>query len=185
MSVEQAIIELVVSGTGQFDAANQKIQADLTSTERAGKSAESAAQTAERGIKSAEQAARQLTLQIAVTISKLNAAVGLAQRVASTLGEDRDSAAGQVLDAFQGGLGGAAQGASLGKLGGPVGAGVGASVGALFGIVQSLQETEKRLKTHSDKVSSSRGNEITEALLREAGLSKFDHAISPHGRQVQ
>lgn len=186
-AVEQAIIELVVEGANAFDSTNEKIQADLTSTERAGRSAEEANKAAAASAKAAEQAAKKLTAQITIALARASAGVGVAQRIASVLGADRDSTAGQALDALQSGVSGAAQGASFGKVLGPEGVAVGAVLGGLLGVAQSLQETEKRLSEQALKGSAPQGggNEITDALLRDAGLAKLDHAVDRAGRQVQ
>jgi len=186
VSVEQAIIELVVQGAGTFEQTNEKIKADLTSTERAGRQAEEATGAAARGARSAEQAAQRLTNQVGFVLSKLNTAVNLAQKTASALGADRDSVVGQGLDAIQGGIALGAQGFKLGALTGQpeiaVLAGVAASI---VGVVSSLQETEKRLSSQTQRLEQDRPNEITEAFLREAGLAKFDQAIAGGRRLVQ
>lgn len=185
-AVEQAIIELVVNGAGAFATTNDKVQADLTSTERAGKRAEDGAAAAERSARNAEQAAKQLSAQVTQIIAKGAAFVGFAQRAAGILGVDRDSSAGQALDAAQGALSQGAQGAAIGSfLGGPVGTAVGGSLGALVGLVQSLQESEKRISAAAKKIDDQKTDDITDALLREAGLGKLDNAITRGGRQVQ
>lgn len=186
MSVEQAIIELVVAGAGTFEQTNDKVQVDLTSTERAGRQAEEASTAAARSARAAEQAAQKLTREVGQVLSRLNTAVSVAQRVAGVLGQDRDSGVGQGLDALQGGLSTGFQAFKLGAASGnPQVAAAAGIVGAIVGVVSSLQETEKRLEATSHRIEQDRPNEITDALLRQAGLARVDQAISGGRRLVQ
>lgn len=193
MSVELAVIELIVAGTAQVDATNEKIQTDLTSLERAGKSAESGAASAERAARQAEAAARQIQHEITKTIHTLHSVLALAERAAVALGVDPNSkTTGQVIDVAKDALGGAAQGAKLGGVvgsvvpgvGNAVGAGVGAALGGALGIVEGLVKIDKKL----EKLTESQGhgkNEIEDALVREQALARLDHAAGGGGRQVQ
>lgn len=184
MSTEAAIIELVVAGSGAFDETNNKIQADLTAMERSSKKAEAGAADAERAAAQAEAAAHKLTHKITGVIHRMHAALGLAERLASVAGGE-DSGLGKALGIAGHAITGAGQGARLGSYFGPEGAAIGAGLGGLLGIAQSLKETDKRLQESTEKLANQSGNEITDALLREAGLGKLDNAIARGGRQVQ
>lgn len=90
-ALEKAIIELVVSGTGTVSQQTNKIEADLTSAERAGKRAEGAATSAEQAAKRAEQAAENLTRQAELALHRLASAAHLLHHFAERMGAGEDA----------------------------------------------------------------------------------------------
>lgn len=186
MSTEQAVIELVVAGAPQVEQTNEKIQADLTSLERAGKSAESGASAADKAAKQAAESARTLQAEVVKSLHQLHAAVALAERIATAAGVEPTSRTGQALEIGKDVIGAAATGAKLGSLIAPgVGTAVGASVGAIIGLAEGVHNNNKKLEELLKKQQGNGGNEVSDALLREAGLATLDNRISGGGRRAQ
>lgn len=185
MSTEAAIIQLIVEGQAAFDASNTKIQGDLTAMERASKDAEGSAASMARTAREAEQDARRLNAMVTKSIGKLSSIVGLADRAATAVGVDPNSALGEGIDVAKSVLGGAAQGASIGAAIPIPGATlVAAGVGGLVGLAEGIAKLDKKI----DKLSASGhggSSDIDNALLREAGLARIDNAVLRGGRQVQ
>jgi hypothetical protein len=187
MSLEQAIIQLVIEGGSTFDATNQKIQADLTSMERAGKSAESAASAADKAAKDAEKSARAMQAQIGRTLSRLSSAINLAERGARAAGFETE--AGCAFDVAKDVIGGAAQGAQLGAIAGPKGAAVGLVVGGAIGLAEGLakiSQQNERMEKKVDQIQHGPGrNELESAVARESIRARLDQAASGGVRQIQ
>lgn len=192
MSLEQAIISLVVEGVELFEAKNDKVQVDLTATERAAKNAEDATATMKREAQEAEKAARALQGQITKTLSRLAAAAGLADRLATALGFDESSKIGQGIDVAKDVIGGAAQGAALGGsigsvvpvLGTAAGAIAGTVIGGGIGLAEGIAKLDKKLDRLAGQGQHGR-NEIENALVAESVRARIDHAAGGGGRQVQ
>lgn len=188
MSEEAAIIELVVQGLGQFDATNDKIQADLTSMERSGRSAEAGASSAASAARDAAQAARTLQSEISRSVRLLGSAAALAERVATAAGVDPNSGAGQALEVGRDVIGGAASGARIGSFIAPgVGTLIGAGGGALVGLAEGLARVEKKIDKQDEREDKRalQHDEIADALIREAGLATIDNRLAGGGRRTQ
>lgn len=186
MSVEQAIIELVVSNVGLFATTNEKVQADLTSTERAGRRAEGAAASAENAAKEAEQANRRLASEISNTFSRLSSAISFAKNASRALGVDPSSKLGFGLDLVGDSLQGAAQGAQFGSILGAKGAVVGGAAGAFVGFLNSSRQMEEKIaeqnRRSAEKERKALEDQVNEAILREVGLVRFGNKFGP--RQI-
>lgn len=182
---ERAIVQLVVEGAEQFDAANQKIQADLTATERAGKQAETAVAAMAREAREAESQARRLTATLTKTFSAIQRGINLAQRAAEFAGVNKDSTEGVVLDAAQAGISGAAEGYRYGRYFGTEAAIVTATLAGVYRATESVAESAARLERVARKREDDETTAIVDSLVRQAGLGEIEHVIAPRGRRVQ
>lgn len=186
MSLEQAIIQLVVEGAEAFTTTNDKIQADLTATEKGAKDASEAAKAMKEQASEAERSAKLLQVQITKVLGKLSAAIGLVDRASEAFGVDPNSPLALGIDIGKDVLGGAAAGASLGSIVPGVGTAIGAGVGSLVGLAQGFAEVQKKLKDSADRIAAHQGrNPHEDALLLEAARAKIEHASGGSGRQVQ
>jgi len=90
-ALEKAIIELVVSGSASVSQQANKVEADLTSAERAGKRAEGAAGAAEQAAKRAENATAELAQTAQESLHRLASAAHLLNHFAERFGASDDT----------------------------------------------------------------------------------------------
>jgi len=187
VAVERAIVELVTQGVPQFEATNEKVQVDLTSTERAGKRAEEASSRAEDAAKKASTATEDLARRASSAIAGLQRAASLIQRGASVAG-DLGFEVPEELGVITGGVSTAAQFAAQGARFGPVGAAVGGAIGLAVGGAQiyggfekleqerlhARQVAEEVLKQYDQRHSS----DLNEVARARAELARLGQIIS-------
>lgn len=92
MSVESAIVSLVVQGDAALGSATDKIEADLTSLERSGKSAETSARSAESAARDAASASQSLGSAMSDTLTALRTAANIAKSISRAAGAEDDRA---------------------------------------------------------------------------------------------
>ena len=168
--VEEAIVALVVQGDAQFTATNDKVQADLTSTERAGRSAESAANDASR-------ATRQLAQETMEVIRVATHAMHLAREAAKAFGVSETSGLMGALDIARGAGAGAVSGARLGSVFGPEGTAIGAGIGGIIGGVNAYNDYEKRVESENQKEIRENLKEIKDHLKGRGGNAETNQAL--------
>lgn len=180
MSVEQAIINFVVTGAEGASAAADRVEVDLRSVETAGKAASTAANEASR-------AAAEMTATARQAVAGLSRAVSLARQLAEFSG---NSAAAGAVNVFGQGLQVGAQGLALGaQLAGPVGAAIGFAGGSILGVANALADQEKRDNELAKKIAKEnarlRDENLEDQLLQQYGLVKLGGSIRSESRSAQ
>lgn len=178
-SLETAVIAMVLQGDALVSSKSKQVTVDLSSAERAGRSAEGAAKTAATSV-------GELGGQVALATEKMHVAIRVAERLATASGIDSPalSAAGQGVSTF----------GAVNRLLAPLGPEVSLPLAALAGLytgVSSYQRSEaeeqKKADELADKIAAKaeerarkeRTTDVSLELLRQASLARFDHALGP------
>lgn len=182
-SIERAIVEFVIQGAGTAEQASDRVGVKLESVERAGKSAERAANDSAVAAERADQAARQLVSSMTHALGRLHTVASLAQKAANIAGFDQDSNVGQAIGIVGSGLSSASQGVSIGAsigsaipvLGTALGGAIGGGIGAAIGVVNGIQDLESRVERAAQR-GATRANtdrSVEDVLLREAVSARY------------
>ncbi len=182
-ALEKAVIELVVSGSGTVSQQANKVEADLTSAERAGKRAETAASSAEQAAKKAEQATENLTRQAELALHRLASAAHLLHHFAERFGAGEDvsilsGAAGEGLSV------GAHTARLLSPFLGPLAIPLAAGAGLATGVVaarEGFENAEKKREHEAQALARELAKELEQRraldlrgiLEEQAGLAQL------------
>jgi hypothetical protein len=186
-ALEKAIIELVVTGSGTVSQQANKVEADLTSAERAGKRAEGAATSAEEAAKRAEQATENLTRQAELALHRLASAAHLLHHMAERFGAGEDfsilsGAAGEGLSV------GAHTARLLTPFLGPLALPVAAAAGIGTGVMAAREGFENQDKRREEEARALARHLAQELEQRRAldlrGILEDQAALSQLGARV-
>ena len=184
MSIEQAIVNFAIQGALQVGAASDKIVADLSSAERAGKAAEAAAVAGQRTVEELQQVAQ----KVQQTIGRIAAIGGFAERAIEGLTGSDFTVGGFQPGQFLGAAAsGAAVGAQLGSLvpgvGTLLGTVAGATVGGVANAVQQSRDIEEAAERAAQKtVAALERERKATALDRFRADEAIRAQLARHGR---
>ncbi len=167
-ALERAVIELVVAGSASVSQQANRVEADLTSAERAGKRAEGAANSAEQAASRAERATAELAQGAQEALHRLANAAHLLHHFAERFG------AGEDVNILTGSVGeGLSVGAHVSRLLTPILGPAALPLAAVAGLgsgVMAAREGYANAEKHREEEARAVARHLAEELERRRSL---------------